>query len=182
MGHRAGSSCLLRSRRPGFHLESEGGVYPWQRWPQPSCTHTLTSRAVVYQGSESRSSKCRYGGNPSSVWWTVGDDGWWSRRDRRDVAFLPRYEHPVGCFLGSLVWGDNNETMSPGDRFVDPEPVLREQLDKELKALDEWSHGARTRVERRRIRCARRRVRREYRQGRWSANWIAEVRTRPEDQ
>jgi hypothetical protein len=47
------------SRRPGFHLEPEGGVYPWQRWPQPTCRHTLTSRALVDQGSESRSLRCR---------------------------------------------------------------------------------------------------------------------------
>ena len=53
------TSVSFRSRRLGFHLELEWGVYPWQRWPQPICRHTLTSRAVADQSSESRSSKCR---------------------------------------------------------------------------------------------------------------------------
>lgn len=97
-------------------------------------------------------------------------------------AFLPRYEHPAGCSVRSLGSGDNNDSMSRRDRFVDPEPLLREQLDKELKALDEWPNGARTKADRRRIRRARRRVRREYRQGRWSTNWITEDRTHPENE
>ena len=72
--------------------------------------------------------------------------------------------------------------MSPRDRFVDPESLLRVQLDKKSTALEEESTGARTRAERRRIRRVRRRLRREHRLGRWSANWIAVDRTHPEDE
>ncbi len=71
--------------------------------------------------------------------------------------------------------------MSRRDRFVDPEPVLREQLEKELAALDEQSKGARTRAQRSNIRRARRRFRREYLQGHWSANWIAHDNTLREE-
>lgn len=89
--------------------------------------------------------------------------------------------NPVGWCLGSLGWGDDNDTMFRRDRVVDPEPGLRAQFDKELRALDGWSNSAPTRAERRRIRRARRRVRGEYRQGRWSANWITEDSTHPKD-
>ncbi len=82
----------------------------------------------------------------------------------------------------SLGSEDNNDNMSPRFRFVDPESLLRQQLRKELKALDEQSDGQRTKAARRRVGRARKRLRREYRQGRWSANWIAVDRTHPEDE
>jgi len=50
LGHRAGSSCLLRSRRLGFHLELEGGVYPWQGWPR----QTFHDSVAGDQGAEAR--------------------------------------------------------------------------------------------------------------------------------
>jgi len=44
--------CYLDQRRPQlkFHLESEGGVYPWQRWPRP--TSSRRSPYLVHSTSK----------------------------------------------------------------------------------------------------------------------------------
>jgi hypothetical protein len=72
--------------------------------------------------------------------------------------------------------------MSASDPFVDPEPLLREQLEIELAALDEQSTVATTRAGRRKIRKARARLLRERRGGRGSANWLVGRRTGPQDE